>query len=116
VLRLTVKLLAVGAVLNAALNVVPPFFHYAKFQDAVRETARFSARATEKDVVDKVMRLADENEIPIDREDVRVTKIKERTHVAIAYSEDLYYVPTQAYRWDFVVDVEGVPPPRELLR
>lgn len=57
-------------------QVIPPYFHNYQFQDAIEETARFSgidARTTEDDIRMKAFKSAQEYDVPLTADQIKVT-------------------------------------------
>jgi hypothetical protein len=109
-IRTIIKLALVALVANALVRTVPVYWNYFKFQDAVQETARFSAKRSERDVQERVLSIANRFEIPVDLDDIRVRKEGEKTFVETAYGAEIEYFPGRIYPVHFDVKVEGVPP------
>jgi len=110
VIRTLIKLALVALVANALVRAVPVYWSHFKFKDAVQETARFSAKRSERDVQERVLSIANRFDIPIDLGDIQVRKDGETTFVETAYETEIEYFPGQRYRAHFDVKVEGVPP------
>jgi hypothetical protein len=108
-LRNIVRIVVLGLIVHAAVRIVPEFWHYLKFRDAVAETASFSQRKTAEQIRERVVRLAVENYVPITAADVAVSQQGEIVYVSTAWTAQLEYVPTRFYAYDFIVDVEGRP-------
>jgi predicted membrane protein len=67
----------VVAAIYVMWQVIPPYFHNYQFQDSIDETARFSgidSHITEEDIRQKVLKLAQEYEIPLTAEQINVTR------------------------------------------
>ncbi len=107
--RNILRLVVLGIVVHAAVRVVPEFWHYLQFKDAVTEVASYPGRKTPEQLRDRVLQLADEHHVPIGPGDVRVTREGNRAFVATAWTAQLEYLPTRFYPYDFIVDVEGRP-------
>lgn len=108
--RLAIQFVIVGLLVNAAFRVIPPFWHFAQFQDAVLEVTKLSSRASENDIRAKVTTLADRYGIPLSAADFTIKKDGQKTRVSASYRLELEYVPTRTYPYDFVLEAEGVPP------
>ena len=108
-LRNIVRLVVLGLVLHAAVRITPEFWHYLKFRDAVTETASYPGRKTDEQLRDRILQLADENDVPIGARDVRITREGNRALVSTAWTAQLEYLPRRFYPYDFIVDVEGRP-------
>ena len=110
-MRTLVKLALFALVLNAGAHVVPVFWNYVKFRDAVEEVAKFSSRRSERDVQERVLTIAQRLDVPVGLQDIAVRKQSDRTYVETAYTVPLEYFPGRSYPMQFTVKVEGVPPP-----
>lgn len=108
--RLAIQFMILGLLVNAGIRVVPPFWHFAQFQDAVLEVARLSSRTAEPEIRAKVAVLADRYGIPLTASDFEIKKEGQKTRVSASYRLELEYLPTRKYPYDFVLDAEGVPP------
>jgi len=109
-LRTLVKLAIVVLIVYAGVRIVPVFWTYVKFKDAVQETANFSSRRSVEEVRASVVKIAERYDVPITLQDVRVRKVKDATLVETSYSAQLEYFPGRFYPWTFDVKVEGAPP------
>jgi len=107
-----VKLAIFLLIANALYRVAPAWVHYYEFRDSVKELALFSREKTDGAVVDHVMALAEENHVPLGRDNVQVSRSNEpggqRLAIVAAYAEMLNVVPGYTYRWDVTVDVSAV--------
>lgn len=109
-LRTLIKLAIVILIVHAGVRIVPEFWGYVQFKDAVQELADFSGRRTPEEVAGRVLQIARRYDILIDGQDVRVRKAKETTFIETRYTAQLEYFPGRFYPWTFEVKVEGVPP------
>lgn len=106
-LRTAIRLVILGLVVHAGIRIVPTFFRYLKFKDAVVEAATYAGRQTPEQLRAKVARLAVEHDVPVTAEQIAVTRQNDVTHVFTGWTAQLEYVPTKFYPYDFVVDVNG---------
>lgn len=109
-IRTVIKLAIVAVVVHAAVRIVPVYWNYFKFKDAVQETANFSSKRTEEEVRTRVHAITQRLDLPISLQDIRVRKSGETTFVETQYTEQLEYFPGQKYPVEFKISVEGVPP------
>jgi hypothetical protein len=112
--RLTVKLVIAGLLAHAAYRVVPPFWNHMKFRDAAQEavihqnTPSFSGRRLSPDqLLDKLARLAEEMDVPLERSDFQLTLSPEATTLDARYTVQLEYFPRQYKAHEFVIHAEG---------
>jgi len=90
----------------AGWNVGPVFLSHFEFQAKLDEIARFSGDRTEGDIQARVLKAAQEYEIPVTERDVRVTHQADRITIDVAYRQALKVAPRYTYPWDFTVHVE----------
>lgn len=108
-LRNAIRLIVLALIVHAGVRIVPVFWHYVQFKDAVVELATYTGRRTPDQIKQRVAQLAEEHGVPIAAEDVTVTQENQITHVSTAWTAQLEYLPTRFYPYDLVVDVEGRP-------
>ena len=116
-LRLTIKLVIAGLLAHAAYRVAPPFLNYYKFRDAAEEVLRhtnttsFSGqRQTPEQMLDKLVKAAAENDVPLERKDFQIQFGAEATTLHVRYTVQLEYLPRQYYPYEFIVSVNEGPP------
>lgn len=114
--RFIIKALVLAVVAHAAFRIVPPFWRYYQFRDAVQETATFAdtpslsgRRQTPDQVLDRLAKVAEELKVPVGREDFQLRMDRQATTIDARYSVQLEYFPRQYYPWEFVVHAEGGP-------
>lgn len=106
-IRTVLKLAVVGAFVYAAWHVSPVYLHYVTFKDEVAQTARFGGARPEHEIVDRVMAVAGELQIPLTREAVRVRQESNHTFIDASYTEHLRLLPRVTYPWTFKISAEG---------
>jgi hypothetical protein len=114
--RLVIKLLIVGLILHAAYRIGPPVWAYVQFRDAVQEAATYATtpsfsgrRLTPEQVLDKVAQLAQQHEVPLEREDFQLKMDRQATTIDARYTLRLEYLPRQYYPYEFIIHAEGTP-------
>lgn len=108
-LRLLVRLVILGLLVHAAVRVVPEFWHYMQFKDAVTEVASYPGRRSNDQLKARILELAEDHQVPISLEDIAVTRQGDRVIVSTAWTAQLEYFPRKSWPHDFIVDVEGRP-------
>lgn len=98
-LQLAVFLLIANAVYQAA----PVSWHYYEFKDAVQELVLFAQKSTDAELIDRVMVLADEYSIPLEREYVQVQRHNGQLLIKASYIETMKFVPGYDYARQFDV-------------
>ena len=71
-IRKIVKLAVFLLIANGLYQVTPVALHNMQFKDALQQLVLYSQKATDAELVNRAMALADENNIPLEREYVRV--------------------------------------------
>jgi hypothetical protein len=103
--RKLLKLAVFLLIANGVYQIAPPVVHHFQFKDAVREAALFSQSQTDAELLDKIMALAQENSIPLEREYVQVLHQTRSMTIKASYVEKLHPVPGFVYPWEFELDV-----------
>lgn len=113
-LRKLVNLAIFLLVANALYQFVPRYVHYVQFRDAVKETALFSKGVPDAVLVDKIVSLAEEHRVPVDRDLVEIRRDRAHVYIDASYVQDIPFLPTYRYRWAFEVraDAINLAPPR----
>ena len=107
-MKTIVKLLIVAAVLNATARTAMATWRYYQFRDAARQTLLFGAAATTAQLREEILRRAGELELPVDPQDVSVTRDGPRTMATAAYTEAVELFPRYSYPFDFSFAVEAL--------
>ena len=103
-IRKLLKLAVFLLVANALYQLAPVTLRYFQFKDAVRELALFPQKLNESQLVDKVMEMAEEHSVPLEREDVQVRREPDGSVlIDLSYVETLLFVPGFEYPWQFDV-------------
>jgi len=105
VIRKLVKLAIFLLVANAAYRVAPVSVHYFQFKDALQELALFSQKVSDAELIDRVMALADEHSIPLDRDYVQVRRANGQLIIDASYVESMPVLP--GYNYDHQFDIEA---------
>jgi hypothetical protein len=107
VIRKLVKLAIFLLIANAVYRITPPSVHYFQFKDAVQELALFSQKTPDTELVDRVMALADENSIPLDRDYVQVRRSNGQLIIDVSYVESMAVLPGYNYQHQFDVEAKA---------
>jgi hypothetical protein len=107
-LQIAVFLLLANAVYQAA----PVSWHYFQFKDALQELALFSQKSSDAQLIDRVMVLADEHSIPLDRDYVQVQRGHGELVISVSYIDTMTFVPGYDYNRQFDIRVRAFDPNR----
>jgi hypothetical protein len=114
--RVTIKLVIAGLIAHAAYRVGPPFVNYYQFRDAAEEVLRYQnttsfsgKRQTPEQMLDKLVKAAQENNVPLERQDFQLQFGQDATTLDARYTVQLEYFPRQFKPHEFVIHAEGEP-------
>lgn len=80
--------------------------HYA-FVDAIQEAMLFVGSRTEEELVDRVMEIAADHQVPLEYENLTVRREAFQVLVDGTYTETIEIIPRiWSRRWDFAIDVD----------
>ena len=106
-IRKLIQLAIFLLIANAIYRIAPVSVHYYKFKDAVQELALFSQKASDAQLLDRVMELADENSIPLDREWVQIHRSNGQLTIDVSYVETMKVLPGYDYVRQFDVQARA---------
>ena len=107
-IRRIVKIAVFLFIANAVYQVFPVAYRNMQFKDALRELALYSQKASDAEIVNRTMAIADESNVPLEREYVRVRHETGALHIDASYVESLTLLPRYHYRWEFDVDAKAL--------
>jgi hypothetical protein len=102
-IKKVIKLAVFLFVANVVYQVAPVSLHYLQFKDALEELALFSDKATEVQLIDRIMGLAEEHSIPLEREYVQVQRSGNAIMINASYVVTLHFLPGSDYQHQFDV-------------
>jgi uncharacterized protein (UPF0248 family) len=88
---------------NAVYQAAPVSLRHYQFKDSLQELALFSQKLTDAELIDRVMVLAEEHSIPLDREYVAVRHANGQLVITASYVEAMKFVPGYDYVRQFDV-------------
>jgi hypothetical protein len=102
-LQLAVFLLIANGLYQAA----PVSWHNYQFKDALRELALFSQKSSDAELLDRVMEIAEENSIPLEREYVQVRRGNGQLVITASYIDTMKFFPGYEYARQFDVEAKS---------
>jgi hypothetical protein len=97
-----IKLLIAALVLNAAAQAGLAYFKLYQFQDAMHEVLLFAPNASDAELTDRVMDLAAEHGVPLDRGNIAFRTERFERAVEAPYVEEVTLVPgVYTKAWEF---------------
>jgi hypothetical protein len=106
-LRNLVRLAVVLLIGHALYRFVPVYLHNYQFKDAIEEAALYSKDRPESEILDRVMTLAARYHIPLNPEEVQVTRDQQMTYINVFYEEQIEWLPGYRRPMPFTISVEG---------
>ena len=106
-LRRALKLLILALIVNAAWRLVPVYWQYLQFKEAVAETARFAGTRSEDEIRDRVLTLAERSGIPLTAEAVVVKRDPDEVWIDANYTVTVEPLPRYRRPWTFTVSAEA---------
>jgi hypothetical protein len=103
-IRLVVKLVIAGLVVNAVWRVGAEYLTFYSLQDEIRIEA---ARGDPADLRERVLEIAAELDVPLNEDDVGIRQDEQRVVVEGAYVKRIPFLPGYAYPWPFRFDVDA---------
>jgi hypothetical protein len=104
-IKTIIKLAVVAVVVFALYHVGTVYWAHYQFQDSVQELAQFSENETADQIRGKILDLANAREIPLDPDDLTVTRGNHKTEVSAKYTRDVLLFPNYSRQWEFTVHV-----------
>jgi hypothetical protein len=104
VIRKLVKLAVFLLIANAVYRIAPVSVHFFQFKDALQELALFSQKVPDAELIDRVMAIADEHSVPLDRDYVHIRRVNGHLIIDAAYVESMKVLPGYSYEHEFDVE------------
>lgn len=102
VIKFAVLLLAA----HALFRFVPPYWDHTRFVRELEESSIGWREYSDAEVRELVLVMAQSHGLPIDREQIGVTREREHLFIDLAYSRPLELVPGSKYIWEFDSQVD----------
>ena len=110
-----IKLVLAFALLTAAFQGARAAVSNYQFEDEVEQTLLFAPNASDAEVTEKVVSLAEEYGLPVSAEDVTISQRAADRMVDISYTADVVFIPgiiTQSIKFSPHASVRLLTPPR----
>jgi hypothetical protein len=103
-----IKLLITIALLNAVARAGLAAARYYEFKDEAQELVTFGGDATTNEIQNHIMEKAEELALPVNYDDVNVTRDGFRTTATASYTQPIEVFPSYQYPYTFSFSVEGL--------
>lgn len=101
-MKTIIKIVITLVILTACFQAARYYLNNFQFEDAAQQRLLFETRASDAQVVDIVMRLANEYQLPLKAEDVSVRMVGQDRVVEMEYTENVPLLPgVFTYPWKF---------------
>jgi hypothetical protein len=100
------KLLVAGLMVHACWRCSGVALRYYRFKDAVHEMVLFSSNKPDTALYARVMELAEQSDVPVQPESVKIRHLDNRIVVDAAYTDQVELLPTKFYPFNFTVNVD----------
>jgi hypothetical protein len=101
-MKTIIKLVIALALVTACFNAARYSLNNYQFQDAVHEGLVFDSRASDAQIVEMVMRLANDYGVPLDPANITIRTVGMDLHVDMKYTTNVVFVPGVFARdWTF---------------
>jgi hypothetical protein len=98
-IRTVLRLVVILLIAHALYQFVPVYLSYQQFKDDVSQTALFAGKATEDEVLERVMVHAQQRQVPLAREQVQVRRLQNQTFIDLSYLQPVKVLPWYTYPW-----------------
>ena len=101
-MKTIVKIVATIAILTACFNAGRYYLNNFQFEDAAQQRLLFETRASDEDVVNIVLKIANEYQIPLTADDIKVQMRGQDRIVEMEYDEKVPLLPgIYSHTWRF---------------
>ena len=98
IIKIVFGILLITVCFNASRAVLGNY----QFEDAVHEVLLFDPRASDEVLTAKVMKLADQYSVPLEKNDVTIQQIGQDVTIKMSYTETVMLVPgVYSREWTF---------------
>jgi hypothetical protein len=107
-MKTLIKLAFAALVITALYRVGVVYWEHYEFEDSVQKTIQFAQRATPRELTDAVLSLADERGIPLDPEQLTVTRNQRQVTVDATYERSVDVLPRVPHTFEFTLHVSAL--------
>ena len=107
-MKTILKLLIAAVVINATVRAAGAAWSYYEFRDAAEQTVIFGYGATTGQIQGQIVRRGQELELPVESENVQVTRDGPRTIAEATYTQAIELFPRYRYPYTFTFTVDAL--------
>jgi hypothetical protein len=93
---------------HALVRFAVPYWHHHQFESALKARIFDWRESSDETILTEVFTLAEENSVPLEREQVVLRRQNDRMFLDIAYTRRIELVPTVVRPWEFEMSLSGV--------
>ena len=106
-MKTLIKLVVAAVLVNAAYRAGSVFLKYYQFKDETQQMILFGQAEPVAQLTSQIENEAMKRDVPLDEDDVTVTREGARTVAEVSYTENIELFPRFAYPMDFAFSVEA---------
>ncbi len=107
-IRRIVKIAVFLLVANGVYQIAPVAYRQVRFSDALNELALYGQKSSDAEIVGRALALAADNDVPLDREYVKVRRLPGSVHIDASYVEPLHLLPGYTYLRQIDIDAKAL--------
>ncbi len=101
-MKTIIKILITLVVLTACFNASRAAFNNYTFEDSLKELLLHDQRATDKEIVSAVLKLANQYDLEVDPKDINIRQVGQDVVVDLTYTKNVTLIPRFYSRdWTF---------------
>jgi hypothetical protein len=106
--KFIIKLVIAAIIINACARAGHAAWRYYQLKDVAQQTLIFGATATPMQLHEEILRRAVALEVPLDGENLKVTRNGARTAATASYTQPVELFPNYRYPITFSFEVDGL--------
>jgi hypothetical protein len=99
-------LLLAAAVVYVGYVIIPVKLASSRFEDAMREEAAFGSNRGNPQIIQELLKTAQEQDIPLTKEQIEIVRTRESITISVEYQKTLSFLGLYEYVWKFNPVVE----------
>lgn len=104
-IRSILRLAVVVLIFHALIRLGGAYWKNFVFEDEVTQTVQFGHRATEEELRQQILTVAEAMQVPLHEEALRVERDTRSTAVYAQYRDPVELLPRYRYAWPFEVEI-----------
>ena len=100
-MKFLIKLAVLLLIAHALVRFVPPYWNHTQFERELKDSSIAWRDYSDAEVRELVLAMAQQREVPVDRQQVAVRRERDHLFIDLAYSRALALVPGSRYTWDY---------------